>query len=229
MTASSLMKEANMAVAKGDMTGAVRLLSEAMTLDPKLEALWSNRSFALGALGRHNEALSDARTCIELNPASSKGYLRAGRALLALGRVSEASQLLESAVEAHPQDYSLREALITCGSSDVGDSTAASVTPAASSAHANPKEAGGLASSYYYAAVPASARKLPVQPPPRIEESGQQPSLPVASGHIKHDLERKGEDSYYYAHARQMDYTVPTVPKKINPDGSLSEWRPASK
>ena len=46
----------------------------------------------------------------------------------------------------------------------------------------------------------------------------------TAKGHLKDDLERKGSDSYYYAHDRKTDFTVPTVPKKLNPDGSMTPW-----
>ena len=63
--------------------------------------------------------------------------------------------------------------------------------------------------------------------PPRISSSVTAPAAtPISSGAVQHDIDRKGSDSYYYAHARNTDYQVPTVPKKIAADGSLTPWRP---
>lgn len=52
--------------------------------------LYSNRSAAYLALKRHEEALSDAEKCVELNMDWPKGYARQGAALQALGRYAEA-------------------------------------------------------------------------------------------------------------------------------------------
>jgi hypothetical protein len=70
------------------------------------------------------------------------------------------------------------------------------------------------------------SRGLSAQAPPKISPGATgSDAQPVASGKIKQDIERKGPDSsYYYAHDRKTDYTVPTVPKKINADGSMSAW-----
>jgi len=144
---------------------------------------------------------------------------------------AQACTLLDEALEAHPQDYSLQEALQEAlkkraqGSDDAAekrDTERAAAAPIPT----NQQQQGGLSSSYYYAAVPASSRSLPVQPPPRISPSAHGSAhTTAAGGKIRQDLDRKGPDnSYYYAHDRKMDYTVPTVPKKINPDGSLTSW-----
>ena len=47
---------------------------------------------------------------------------------------------------------------------------------------------------------------------------------PILRAHLPSWLAVAGEDSYYYAHDRQTDFTVPTVPQKLNPDGSLTPW-----
>ena len=53
--------------------------------------------------------------------------------------------------------------------------------------------AGGLSSSYYYAAVPASERKLPVAAPQRIDpQVAASNGSGVAAGHVREDIERKG-------------------------------------
>ena len=109
--ATELKDLANKAVMKSDMTTALKHLTEALGLAPEMDALWSNRAYAYSALGRHTEALADARECMARAPSSAKGPLRAGRALLELGRAQEASELLQSAADTFPQDYALREAL----------------------------------------------------------------------------------------------------------------------
>lgn len=47
--------------------------------------------------------------------------------------------------------------------------------------------------------------------------------LTLAAVRAGHSL-LAGSDSYYYAHDRKTDFTVPTVPKKLNADGSLTPW-----
>ena len=70
----------------------------------------------------------------------------------------------------------------------------------------------------------ATTLKLPVATPPRIDRVHSPVASGAASGHVRDDIDRKGSDSYYYAHDRKTDFTVPTVPKKLNPDGSMTPW-----
>lgn len=230
--ANELKDLANKAVVKSDFAAAVALLTEAIALAPEMDALWSNRAFAHSALGQHTNALADARECIARAPRSAKGPLRAGRALVELHRADEAVALLRDASAAFPQDYGLQEALADAlARAASASSVAVAPEPAGSTASCASGAAEGasaMGSAYYYAAVPASQRTLPVQPPQRIERSGATPTAAGAiatSGAVAHDIERKGADnSYYYAHARRTDYTVPTVPQKLNADGSLTPW-----
>ena len=196
--ADELKALANQAAAHADFASAVRHLTEAIELRPNLKELWSNRSFAFASLGRHNDALRDAQQCMKIAPGFSKGHLRAGRALLSLGRLDEAVELLEDAADYMPQDYALQEALSDALS---GVSSAATGANAASAPSGGPSaphagvphsgSGGGLDSSYYYAAVPASQRKLPVAPPKRIDGKGAMAKA-VASGAIREDIARKG-------------------------------------
>lgn len=237
--ADELKALANKAVAKADWARAIQHLSEAIALAPSDATCFSNRAFALSSSGRHEEALADARQSMALAPNMSKGYLRAGRALVGLGRREDAIELLEDAADNRfPQDYALQEALESAlslpsaGAADgmlrplvndpsAGETGDASEVPATTHS--------GLASSYYYAAVPASQRSLPVAAPQRIEPTAARQSTASAHGHaaggaVRADIERKGSDSYYYAHDRSTDFVVPTVPKKLNSDGSLTPW-----
>ena len=91
---ADLKAKANAAVTKSDFSTAVAHLTEALLeMQPGAKELWSNRAFALSAMGKHAEALVDAQRCIDMAPTFSKGYLRAGRALIALGRHSDATNL----------------------------------------------------------------------------------------------------------------------------------------
>ena len=94
MDAASLQKLANGCVSKSDHAGAVKHLTDAIALSDTKE-LRANRAFSWTALDRNEEALADAKHCIAIAPTFSKGYLRAGRALLAMGQVEDAVALLE--------------------------------------------------------------------------------------------------------------------------------------
>ena len=50
---------------------------------------YSNRSAALLASQRHQDALTDGRKCVELRPGWAKGFARVGAALFALERFTE--------------------------------------------------------------------------------------------------------------------------------------------
>eukprot|EP00158_Paraphelidium_tribonemae_P004306 Partr_v1_DN26682_c2_g1_i2_m69461 putative tetratricopeptide repeat domain len=61
--------------------------------------LYSNRSASLYHLGRFEESLSDACSCIDIDSGWPKGYYRKGEALLALRRLDEALPALYRALE----------------------------------------------------------------------------------------------------------------------------------
>ena len=100
---------------------------------------------------------------------------------------------------------------------------------------------GGLDSSYYYAhhaaqaaaGEPSAAERGPVRIDPSTVGSGL-PALPPSSrapadaGGTEFDVKSaSGVHGYYYAHhGRKTDYKVPTVPQKLNADGSTTAWQP---
>ena len=209
---AALLKLANGCVSKSDFAGAVKHLTDAIAISDTKE-LRANRAFSWTALERNEEALADAKHCIALAPTFPKGYLRAGRALMAMSRLEEAVTLLEHAAEKMPQDYALQEALedalqkLEAGESAGGMAPAggAGMTPGNQSNGLLPSShgagggagaaAGGLNSSYYYAAVPASERKLPVTAPQRIDPKAAADAKAVANGHVREDIDRKGARS----------------------------------
>jgi len=241
---ATLKRSATEAIGKHELPRALVLLNEALDLAPDDRALWSNRAYVHELRKAPADALSDARRAIELDPGFSKAHLRLGRALIALGRTEEAYSALASAVERWPQDYALAEALSAAGAasrggdSGGGGGSAVAASEAAlleaaqqADARAMRSTSDGLASSYYYAAVPAARHTLPVRPPERIEASAdaERAKELAASGAVRVDIERRGGDSYYYAHGRVTDYHVPSVPHRIAADGSLSPWDPSQR
>lgn len=247
---AELKRLANAAIGALDMQAALRHLDAAVKLAPEEAAHWRNRAYVHEMLGQPAAALSDAQQCLHLAPDSSKGHLRAGRALVGLGRIDEALELLERAVSRDTQDYGLRQAL-----QDAQQQRAAPRAPASNdgsgaasqpelAATASSSDSGGgnggggagaskpLAANPYYYATGSVEQHLPMQPPQRIASGAtalqQQEPRPIASGAVQLDLEKKGANSYYYAHARTTDYQVPLVPKKIAADGSLTPWQPTA-
>ena len=108
--ADELLKLANQCVAKSDFAKAVQHLTEATKLRPNLKELWSNRAFAWSALGRHEDALADARQCMLLAPTFSKGYLRAGRCLMSMERNAEAEAMLRVGRQLAPRNSTMIDA-----------------------------------------------------------------------------------------------------------------------
>jgi len=246
MSLAELKKKANEAISKNDMELSLSLLNQAIELAPDDRALWANRSYVHEMRKAPEEALRDARRTIEIDPGFPKGFLRASRALIALGRAEEAYELLAGVIEEFPQDYALAEALTAAdnaratsgrlrhgNSAAVAESEASLVEAAVTAAELRDRRRinEGLGSSYYYAAVPSTRHTLPVEAPSRINAGADIHQRPnqvelAAAGGIRADLEKKGGDSYYYAHARMKDYHVPTVPKRIDAGGGLTPWQP---
>ena len=62
------VRQSNSACQSGDFGGAVRLYTEALSLDPRNHILYSNRSAAHVKLGQFSAALADAVRARELSP-----------------------------------------------------------------------------------------------------------------------------------------------------------------
>jgi len=65
---------------------AAEVYSQAIAKDPVDHLLYGNRSAAYHAIGRFDEALSDANMAVRISPRWLKGYHRQGAALASLGR-----------------------------------------------------------------------------------------------------------------------------------------------
>jgi hypothetical protein len=95
--AAAAQKEAgNAAYAAKKFAKAVECYSRAIELDPSQHVFYSNRSGVLLDLGRNEEALRDARVCVEKAPGWAKGYFRLGSALEAVGQLPQALEAFDS-------------------------------------------------------------------------------------------------------------------------------------
>ncbi|XP_037078157.1 tetratricopeptide repeat protein 28-like, partial [Pollicipes pollicipes] len=80
----------NAACQAGEFDSAVRLYTEAISLDPSNHVLYSNRSAALAKLGQFSAAYQDGLKAHRLCPTWPKAYYRQGVALQCMGRHGEA-------------------------------------------------------------------------------------------------------------------------------------------
>lgn len=78
--------------------------SRRLAQKPNDQATLCNRSFVLLRLNRYEEALADARRCVEAGPDLAKGHLRCAQALDKLERHREALTAVARAVHLDPED-----------------------------------------------------------------------------------------------------------------------------
>ena len=83
---------------------AFRCYSQALFLDPNLDAAHSNLGLLLSDLKRNDEAEAAYRKAIELNPFLAEAYGNLGNLLSGLKRNDEAEAALRKAIELNPTD-----------------------------------------------------------------------------------------------------------------------------
>lgn len=87
-----------------DLQASFEHASAAIRLDPQDAYGWFAASGAALFLGRHAEALEDARQTIALNPNLAFGHFRLGQVLLYSGRAGEAIAPIERSLQRSPYD-----------------------------------------------------------------------------------------------------------------------------
>ncbi|KAF8276102.1 mitochondrial import receptor subunit [Trypanosoma cruzi cruzi] len=89
----------NDAMKQGNLRKAVRCYSEALKYEPSSSTLWSNRAAAMIQLDRGDDALSDAKRAISLDPMNVKAYYRKASALYLLGARTAAACCVKESVK----------------------------------------------------------------------------------------------------------------------------------
>ncbi|XP_061732037.1 tetratricopeptide repeat protein 28 isoform X1 [Nerophis ophidion] len=102
----------NRACQQGDLALAVRLYTDALTLDPQNCVLYSNRSAAHLRLGRYASALEDANKARAINPKWTKAYFRQAVALQYLGRHGDALAAFASGLAQDPKSLQLLSGMV---------------------------------------------------------------------------------------------------------------------
>ncbi|KAM4720528.1 tetratricopeptide repeat protein 28 isoform 1-T1 [Anableps anableps] len=101
------VRHSNQACQQGEFALAVRLYTEALTVDPQNCILYSNRSAAYLRLGQYVKALDDAIKARLINPKWPKAYFRQGVALQYLGRHADALAAFASGLAQDPKSLQL--------------------------------------------------------------------------------------------------------------------------
>ena len=111
--ADAYKKEGNLKFATSKYEEAIELYTKGLELDSENHILYGNRAAACLKMERFDNALSDAQMSVQLEPKWVKGYHRAASAYVALGRLNEAIEQYEKALQINPDDKSLKRLLKT--------------------------------------------------------------------------------------------------------------------
>ena len=91
----------------GDFLPAIENFTKAIETDSSNHVYFSNRSACYASLKRFDEALSDAKKCVEINPSWAKGYSRLGGAYFGQGQHQEAVNAYEQGLKLDPSNEGL--------------------------------------------------------------------------------------------------------------------------
>jgi len=87
-----------------DSPGAIKLLRQAIALQPKTACYYGTLAKAYHELGLYREAIAAAQVALELNPTSLVARLSLGLALFACGQRTESIRHLRRALKRHPEN-----------------------------------------------------------------------------------------------------------------------------
>lgn len=102
-TAAEAFDEGQNAQQHGDLNGAVKLYTVAVSSDPSLFQAYYQRATALLALGRENEAEIDLKKVAELEPKFARAHRALGQMWLDRGQTDAAARELAQAAEIEPK------------------------------------------------------------------------------------------------------------------------------
>eukprot|EP00286_Rhodomonas_abbreviata_P020284 CAMPEP_0181303596 /NCGR_PEP_ID=MMETSP1101-20121128/8650_1 /TAXON_ID=46948 /ORGANISM="Rhodomonas abbreviata, Strain Caron Lab Isolate" /LENGTH=191 /DNA_ID=CAMNT_0023409195 /DNA_START=116 /DNA_END=692 /DNA_ORIENTATION=+ len=97
-------EQGNASFKAGDFQQAAVLYTEALLINDKDHALFSNRAAAFLKLGQAQKALEDADACVGLKEDFVKGHFRRAVALIALDRFQQAGEALALTLRLDPNN-----------------------------------------------------------------------------------------------------------------------------
>ena len=95
------------------------MCSAAINFEPEVAIYYGNRAAASFMLGRYKEALEDSQTSVKLDSSYVRGYQRAGKALITVGRLDEVQALKQAVMNSFPLLHADLFYLMILGSSMV--------------------------------------------------------------------------------------------------------------
>jgi len=110
-TADEFKAQGNAALQAGKISEAIEFYTKAINADGSNHVYYSNRSAAYLKKGDATNALSDAESCLGLNPEFAKGYSRKGAALHGLKRFNDSITAYENGLTKFPADKGLKSGL----------------------------------------------------------------------------------------------------------------------
>ncbi|XP_076800516.1 uncharacterized protein LOC143445353 isoform X2 [Clavelina lepadiformis] len=110
--ALEIIKGAEDACNNGDFQKADQLYTRALQEDPKNPSLYGNRSVVRVHLRKYENALSDAKKCLTVDPSYTMGYFRQGVALQCLGRYYSALTAFSKGMARDRKNVNFLKALI---------------------------------------------------------------------------------------------------------------------
>ena len=101
-TAEEAKLAGNASFKAGKYADAVAAYTEAIALDGKQPAFYSNRAMTLIKMGKLSDAHADGLKATQIDPTFGKGFLRAAQASVKMGSFDSAIGLFAKALEADP-------------------------------------------------------------------------------------------------------------------------------
>ena len=103
MAALEFKEVGNTKYKEGKYQEAVDAYAQAIQADPSVPAFYGNRSAALLMLKKFDQALSDCKKAIDLDPAYVRGYIRGAKCQLQQGKVRESQMMLDDCLRANEE------------------------------------------------------------------------------------------------------------------------------
>jgi tetratricopeptide (TPR) repeat protein len=125
---SDLLDKAENLVAQGDFASAEPLLQQATAKDSDNYQAWYDLGYVHQAMHRGDDAISDYRKSVAINPAIFESNLNLGLALAAAGKREEATKVLKHAIDLKPASHpeqSRERALLALGELEESNDPAA--------------------------------------------------------------------------------------------------------